>query len=51
MSKYLKGISEDSPMFDMLEGMTIEMLAGMDPETLNEKVLYLINKELTKVKK
>lgn len=51
MEKYLKGFSEDNPMFGMAEGMTLDMLASMSEEIFTEKLMYAINKELTKIKK
>ena len=38
-------------MFGMMEGMTIEMLATMAEEIFTDKVMYMLNKELTKIKK
>lgn len=35
----------------MMEGMSINMLAEMDSDTFSEKLLYLLNRELTKIKK
>ena len=38
-------------MFGMAKGMTIEMLATMAEEIFTDKVLYILNRELTKIKK
>ncbi len=52
LKKYLGDkLSEDSPMFGMMEGMTLEMLATMAEEIFTDKVMYTLNKELTKIKK
>ncbi len=48
---YFKGFSEDNPMFAMAEGMSIDTLASMADDIFNEKMMYAINKELTKIKK
>ena len=51
MEKYLKGFSEDNPMFGMAEGMTLDMLASMSEEIFTSKLMYAINKELIQIKK
>lgn len=51
IDKYLGGFSEEHPMFEMAQGMTIEMLASMAEDMFTEKVMYTLNRELTKVKK
>ena len=48
--KYLVGI-EEHPMFGMARTMSINNLAELAPEQFNEKMLYTLNKELTKIKK
>ena len=48
--KNLVGIEEHS-MLGMAERMSIDNLAELAPEDFNEKILYLLNKELTKIKK
>lgn len=50
IQKYL-GDVEASPGFGMMEGMPINALAELAPEQFNEKMLYVLNKELTKIKK
>lgn len=45
------GDIEEKPMFAMMEGMSFEQLAEMAPEQFDEKMLYRLNKELTKIKK
>jgi beta-galactosidase len=50
LRKYL-GKFDEHPMFAMAQGMKIDMLASMAEEILNEKVMYMLNKELTKIKK
>lgn len=48
--KYFKGF-EEHPMFEMAQGMTIDLLADMDSETFSKQMIYLLNKELGKIKK
>ncbi|WP_246050135.1 hypothetical protein [Aquibacillus sediminis] len=50
IDEYLPGV-EDHPMFGMLKGFVVEDLAQIAPDQFNEKMLYALNKELTKVKK
>jgi beta-galactosidase len=45
------GDFENHPMFRMAEGMTIDQIAEMAPEKINEQALYALNKELTRIKK
>ena len=51
LQKYLGDAFRRHPMFGMAEGMTIEMLATMAEDMFTDKVLYVLNKELTKIKK
>lgn len=51
INKYLGGFSEEHPMFGMAQGMTLDQIASMAEEMFTDKVMYSINKELTKVKK
>ncbi|MDP4155277.1 MAG: glycoside hydrolase family 2 TIM barrel-domain containing protein [Bacillota bacterium] len=51
IEKYFVGFSEDHPMFAMAEGMPIDVLASMAEEMFTEKMMYTLNKELTKIKK
>ncbi|MGM9928228.1 MAG: glycoside hydrolase family 2 protein [Bacillus sp. (in: firmicutes)] len=51
MQKYLAGFSDEHPMFAMAGGMSIDMLATMAEDIFTEKVLYAINRDLTKIKK
>jgi beta-galactosidase len=51
VEKYFVGFSEDHPMFAMAEGMPIDVLASMAEEMFTDKVMYTLNKELTKIKK
>jgi beta-galactosidase len=50
MHRYL-GKVEEQPMFGMMEGMNIELLADMDSETFSEILLFQLNSNLNKVKK
>lgn len=43
--KYL-GHIEDRPMYGMMEGFTLNGLAEMDKELFNEKMMYVMNREL-----
>lgn len=45
------GQVETQPMFGMLAGMSIELLAQMDGEMFNEKILYRLNTELIQIEK
>ncbi len=46
--RYLGDVSE-KPMFGMMEGMTLNALSEMEPELFDEKVMYLLNRELSKI--
>ncbi len=50
LEKYLGDFAEH-PMFGMAQGMKIDMIASMAEDLFTEKVMYTINKELTKIKK
>ena len=50
LDKYLVGIEEHS-MFGMMKTMAINNMAHLAPDQFNEKMLYTLNKELTKIKK
>lgn len=50
LSKFF-GDMEASPMYEMMSGMSLEMLASMDEETLNPKLLDRLNRRLTKISK
>ena len=50
LDKYLAGI-EDHPMFGMIQTMTVDTMSELASEQFNEKMLYTLNKELTKIKK
>jgi len=48
--KYLGDFSE-RPMYGMMQGMRIDMIATMAEDMFTEELMYILNKELTKVKK
>jgi len=48
--KYLGDISE-KPMYGMMEGMKIDTIASMAEDMFTEKMMYILNRELTKIKK
>lgn len=50
LSKYF-GDMEASPMYEMMSGMSLDMLASMDEETLNPVLLNQLNQKLTKINK
>ena len=50
LTKYLGDFSEN-PSIAMALGMTIDTLSSMAEDIFNEKMLYTLNKELTKIKK
>ena len=51
LQKYLNGFSEEHPMFGMAEGMQVDMLASLASDMFSKELMYLLNKELTKIKK
>lgn len=50
IEKYLPDV-EDSEMFNFLEGMNAEDMKGLAPNMFNDKLLFVLNKQLTKIKK
>lgn len=50
INKYMKGLVEH-PMFEMAKGFSIEGIAQMQPDAMDEVLLYNINKELNKIAK
>lgn len=50
LEKYLGNFSEH-PMFGMAAGMQVDFIASMALEQFTEKMMYTLNKELTKIKK
>lgn len=50
LTKYLGDFSEN-PNIEMALGMTIDTLASMAEEMFDEKMMYTLNRELTKIKK
>lgn len=50
LTKYLGDFSEN-PSIEMALGMTIDTLASMAEEMFDEKMMYTLNRELTKIKK
>jgi beta-galactosidase len=51
IEKYLVGFSEDNPMYGMAEGMSIDVLASMAEDMFTDRVMFILNRELTKIKK
>lgn len=51
IKKYLGNFSEEHPMFGMAQGMPIDVLASMAEDLFTDKVMYMLNKELTKINK
>ncbi|MFC4301818.1 glycoside hydrolase family 2 protein [Cohnella boryungensis] len=51
LNKYFGENFRDRPQYPMMQGFTIDMLAGMSPENFPEKLIFAINKELTKINK
>lgn len=47
--KYLGDFSE-KPMYGMMEGMKVDMIATMAEDMFDEKMMYTLNNELTKIK-
>ncbi|OAB40416.1 glycoside hydrolase family 2 protein [Paenibacillus antarcticus] len=50
LEKYLGNLSEN-PMFGMASGMKVDTLASIAPDIFNEKLIYILNKELTQIEK
>jgi len=50
LEKYLGNLSEN-PMFGMASGMKVDTLASIAPYIFNEKLIYILNKELTQIGK
>ncbi|ULT57005.1 glycoside hydrolase family 2 protein [Neobacillus drentensis] len=50
LEKYLGNFTEH-PMYGMAAGMQVDFIASMAPEQFTEKMMFTLNKELTKVKK
>ncbi|MEH7117494.1 glycoside hydrolase family 2 TIM barrel-domain containing protein [Neobacillus vireti] len=50
LEKYLGNFTEH-PMYGMAAGMQVDFIASMAPEQFTEKMMYTLNKELTKVQK
>src|SRR5699024_10338507 len=50
IEKYLPDV-EDSEMFNFLAGMNAEDMKGLAPNMFNDKLLFVLNKQLTKIKK
>lgn len=50
LTKYLGDFSEN-PMFGMLKSMKINAIASMAEDVFTDKIVYNLNKELTKIKK
>jgi beta-galactosidase len=48
--KYL-GSFKERPTFEMTQGFTLDTMADMAPQFFTEKLMYLLNKELIKIKK
>ncbi|WP_209123816.1 glycoside hydrolase family 2 TIM barrel-domain containing protein [Alkalihalobacillus sp. BA299] len=50
VEKYLGNFSEH-PMYGMAQGMQIDFIASMAEDLFNDKLMFSLNKELTKIKK
>jgi beta-galactosidase len=50
LRKYLADLV-DGPSFGMAEGFTLDMLSTMAADFFNDKLMYTLNRELTKIKK
>jgi beta-galactosidase len=51
LNKYLGESFRERPTYSMTQGFKIDTLAEMAPEHFTEKLLYALNRELTKIKK
>ncbi|ULT54866.1 glycoside hydrolase family 2 protein [Neobacillus drentensis] len=50
LRKYM-GKLDEHPMFAMTVGMTVDQVSKMAKEVYTEKMMYMLNKDLTKIKK
>jgi beta-galactosidase len=50
LRKYM-GKLDEHPMFAMTLGMTVEQVASMAKEVYTEKMMYMLNRDLTRIKK
>lgn len=50
LRKYM-GKLDEHPMFAMTLGMTVDQVASMAKEVYTEKMMYMLNKDLTRIKK
>lgn len=50
LRKYL-GKMDEHPSFAMIRGMSIDRISTLARDVYNEKMMYMLNKELTKIKK
>lgn len=50
LKKYL-GNLEEQPSFAMIKGMTIDRISTLAKEIYNEKMMYILNRDLSKIKK
>ncbi|MEC0091941.1 glycoside hydrolase family 2 protein [Paenibacillus macquariensis] len=50
LESYLGNLSEN-PMFGMASGMKVDTLASLASDIFNEKLIYILNKELTQIGK
>jgi len=51
LNKYLGESFRERPTYSMTQGFKIDTLAEMAPQHFNDKLIYALNKELTKIKK
>lgn len=51
LRKYLGEDFQDRPTYSMTQGFKIDTLAEMAPDHFTEQLLYVLNKELTQIKK
>ena len=50
VTTYLGNV-EEHPMFDMMQGFTIDAMSQIASDQFSEKMLYTLNKELSQIKK
>jgi beta-galactosidase len=51
LDKFFGEDFRNRPTFSMTQGFTIDTLAEMAPDHFHEKLLYALNRELTKIKR
>ncbi|XOQ16357.1 MAG: hypothetical protein ACFWTY_20475 [Shouchella clausii] len=51
LNKYLGESFRDNSSYNLIQGFTIDHLVDMAPQSFPEELVFILNKELTKIKK